>query len=88
MAVYAFKDAIERAGTLDAEAVVAALETMDLMGVYGRMRFDPKSHQIIPSDDPEEGAVGSVFQWQAGQRVVVWPPCAATGELQLPPWME
>ncbi len=88
MAVYAFKDAIERAGTLDADAVVTALETLDLMGVYGRMRFDPKSHQIIPSDDPQEGAVGSVFQWQDGERVVVWPACAATGELQLPPWME
>ena len=88
MAVYAFKDAIERAGTLDADAVVAALESMDLMGVYGRMRFDPKSHQIIPSDDPNEGAVGSVFQWQDGKRVVVWPACAAQGQLRLPPWME
>ncbi len=53
MAVYALKDAIERAGTLDSDAVVAALEAIDLMGVYGRIRFDPKSHQVIPSTDPE-----------------------------------
>ncbi|MHC4549388.1 MAG: ABC transporter substrate-binding protein [Planctomycetota bacterium] len=87
MAVYALKDAVERAGTLEPDAVVRALETLDLMGVYGRIRFDPKSHQVIPSTDPEEGAVGSVIQWQAGKRVTFWPAAAATGTLKLPPWM-
>ncbi len=87
MSVYAMKDAVERAGTLDSDAVVAALESIDLMGVYGRIRFDPKSHQVIPSTDPEEGAVGGVIQWQDGQRVTVWPEAAATGTLRLPPWM-
>jgi branched-chain amino acid transport system substrate-binding protein len=85
MAVYALKDAVERAGTLDPDAVVQALESIDLMGVYGRIRFDPRSHQVIPSTDPDEGAVGSVFQWQDGKRVVFWPECAATGALRLPP---
>ncbi len=42
---------------------------------------------MIPSTDPEEGAVGGVIQWQDGQRVPVWPPAAATGTLRLPPWM-
>jgi branched-chain amino acid transport system substrate-binding protein len=88
MAVYSLKEAVERAGTLDPDAVVRALETADVMGVYGRMRFDPESHQVIPSEDPAEGAVGSIFQWQDGQRVVIWPVSAATGELRLPPWME
>jgi branched-chain amino acid transport system substrate-binding protein len=87
MAVYSIKDAVERAGTLDPDSVVKALETIDLEGVYGRIRFDPRSHQIIPSEDPKEGAVGSVFQWQDGKRVVFWPPAAATGTLELPPWM-
>jgi len=88
MAVYALKDAIERAGTLDADAVVKALEEIDLMGVYGRIRFDPKSHQVIPSTDPNEGAVGAMFQWQDGKRVVFWPAAGAMGELKLPPWMK
>jgi branched-chain amino acid transport system substrate-binding protein len=87
MAVYSIKDAVERAGTLDPDAVVEALETIDLEGVYGRIRFDPRSHQIIASEDPREGAIGSVFQWQNGKRVVVWPEAAATGTLELPPWM-
>ncbi|MBN2706183.1 MAG: ABC transporter substrate-binding protein, partial [Deltaproteobacteria bacterium] len=56
MAVYQLKDAIERAGDLDPDAVIRALEEQDLMGVYGRMRF-AANHQIIPSDDPATGAV-------------------------------
>ncbi|MEW6260664.1 MAG: ABC transporter substrate-binding protein [Thermodesulfobacteriota bacterium] len=88
MAAYVLKDAIERAGTIDSDAVVAALEKTDLMGVYGRIRFDPKSHQVIPANDPKEGAVGSILQWQAGKRVVVFPKSIAKGEILLPPWMK
>jgi branched-chain amino acid transport system substrate-binding protein len=87
MAVYALKDAIERAGTIDSDKVVTALENIDMMGVYGRLRFDPKTHQVIPSTDPEEGAVGSILQWQDGKRVVVYPKSIAMGEILLPPWM-
>lgn len=87
MAVYALKDAVERAASLEADAVVEALERIDLAGVYGRIRFDPRSHQVIASTDPGEGAVGGVVQWQDGKRVTVWPEKAATGSLRLPPWM-
>ena len=88
MAPYVLKDAIERAGSLEPDAIIKALEATDMMGVYGRIRFDPKSHQVIPSVDPEEGAVGSIFQWQAKKRVVVFPKKIAMGEIQLPPWMK
>jgi branched-chain amino acid transport system substrate-binding protein len=88
MAVYALKDAIERAGSLDSDKVADALKKIDLVGVYGRIRFDPKSNQVIPSLDPNEGAVGTIFQWQDGKRVVVFPPKIATGEIKLPPWMK
>jgi branched-chain amino acid transport system substrate-binding protein len=87
-AVYVLKSAIEKAGTLDSDAVVKALEATDMEGVYGRIRFDPKSHQVIPSLDPKEGAVGTIFQWQAGKRVAVFPQSIAMGEIQLPPWMK
>ena len=88
MAPYVLKDAVERAGSLKPDAVVKALEGTDMMGVYGRIRFDPKSHQVVPSVDPKEGAVGTIFQWQAKKRVVVFPPKIAMGEIQLPPWMK
>ena len=87
MAVYVLRDAIERAGSLDPDKVVAALEQTDVMGVYGRLRFDPKSHQVIPANDPKEGAVGSILQWQNAKRVVVYPKSIATGTIKLPPWM-
>jgi len=88
MVPYVLKDAIERAGSMKTDAVIKALEETDMIGVYGRIKFNPKNHQIIPSLDPEEGAVGTVFQWQAGKRVVVFPKKIAMGEIQLPPWMK
>ena len=87
MAVYVLRDAIERANTLNSDKVVTELEKTDVMGVYGRLRFNPKSHQVIPSLDPKEGAVGTILQWQAGKRIVVFPKSIATGTIQLPPWM-
>ncbi len=88
MAIYVLKDAIERAGSTDPDAVVSALEATDLMGVYGRIRFDKESHQVVPSLDPAEGAVTSIIQWQNGRRVQVFPPKTAEGDVQLPPWMK
>jgi len=88
MAIYVLRDAIERAGSLDSDKIVVELEKTDVMGVYGRLKFDPKSHQVIPAKDPETGAVGSILQWQDGKRVVVYPKSIAKGSIQLPPWMK
>jgi branched-chain amino acid transport system substrate-binding protein len=52
------------------------------------MRFDKKNHQIIPSYDPNEGAVTGVIQWQKDKRVQIFPPSVAMGKVQLPPWMK
>jgi len=88
MAIYQLKEAIEKANSMDPDTVIKALEEIDIMGVYGRMRFDKKSHQIIPSLDPKEGAVTGIIQWQAGKRVQVFPPKVAEGKVLLPPWMK
>ena len=88
MAVYVLKDAIEKAGSLDSDKVIAALENVNLMGVYGKISFDKKSHQVIPSLDPAQGAVTSIVQWQKGKRVQVFPPKTAEGKVLLPPWMK
>ncbi len=88
MAVYQLKNAIEKAGSTDPDKVITALETIDFMGVYGRMKFDPKTHQIIPSLDPKQGAVTGIIQWQKGKRVQVFPPKTAEGKVLLPPWMK
>ena len=86
-AIYILADAIERAGTLDSEAMVTALEQTDLMGAGGRYRFDPQSHLPTYSNDPNEGLVVCEFQWQDGDKVVLLPQALATGSLILPPWM-
>jgi len=88
MAVYTLKEAIEKAGAIDADAVITALENVNLMGVYGKISFDKKNHQIIPSDDPKLGAVTSIIQWQNGKRVQVFPPKVAEAKILLPPWMK
>jgi branched-chain amino acid transport system substrate-binding protein len=88
MAVYQLKAAIEKANSLDADKVVKGLEDIDIMGVYGRMRFDKKSHQIIPALDPKDGAVTCIFQWQNGKRVQIFPPKVADGKMVLPPWFK
>jgi len=88
MAVYTLKEAIEKAGTIESGAVITALENVSLMGVYGKISFDKKSHQVIPSLDPAQGAVTSIVQWQKGKRVQVFPPMTAEGKTLLPPWMK
>lgn len=88
MGVKVLADAIERSGSLDSDALSKALEETDLMGVYGRIRFNPKDHQVIPSYDPKEGAVSTWFQWQDKKRVVVWPPTIAQGKIEIPPWLQ
>ena len=86
--VYNLKDAIERAGTLDADALVTALEQTDMKGAIGRIRFG-KDHQVPYGYDPEEEALSLFIQWQQpGVRKVVFPTAIADAELVLPPWMK
>jgi branched-chain amino acid transport system substrate-binding protein len=86
-AVYIYKEAVERAGSLDPEKVIPALEATDYMGVNGRVRFDPQ-HQAIFGDNPYETACEVTFQWIDGERVPVLPKAIAEAEIQLPPWVE
>jgi branched-chain amino acid transport system substrate-binding protein len=81
--VYILKDAIERAGTLDPDALVEALEATDLDGAVGHITFG-EDHQAIYGTDPATTSMAVAFQWVNGERVVVWPPAVAEGEIQLP----
>ncbi len=86
-AVYVFKDAIERAGTLDGDALVVALEDTDTYGAIGRIRFN-ENHQVIFGLDPDEAALGGAFQWrEPGVRVPVFPAGIAEDDIELPPFM-
>jgi len=86
--VYILKDAIERAKSLNPDTIIPALEKTDMMGTYGRVKFDPKNHQIIENGDPKETAVGMWAQWIDGKRTIVFPDKIATKSLEMPPWMK
>ena len=88
MGVYLLKDAIERAGTMASDAVRKALKETDTLGVYGRLKFTENNEIIFAPDfDPEKGAVGTVVQWQKGNRVTVFPESIKVGDMMLPPWL-
>jgi branched-chain amino acid transport system substrate-binding protein len=85
--VYLLANAIEKAGTLDADQVVKVLETTEMAGVVGKIRFN-EGHQLIFGEDPKTAAVGAVFQWQQGKMAVVWPDSIASAKVQKPAWMK
>jgi branched-chain amino acid transport system substrate-binding protein len=86
--VYILAEAIERAGSLDPEALVAELQKTDRMGVIGRVKYGP-GNQVIYGTNPNETAVGAVIQWtEDGKRKIVFPNTLATGKIHLPPGLK
>lgn len=95
-AIYVLKDAIERADSLDNDAVVTALEATDISGPAGRIVFMGSD-----TDTPHDVTWGPGYvtglgvQWQDGELVTVWPnPIEALGvvyegtvDYMLPPWV-
>jgi branched-chain amino acid transport system substrate-binding protein len=76
-AMYILKGAIERAGTLDADAVVVELEKTDQPGTVAvEFKF---TGMDAPDKNPHDVVYGPGFstglssQWQDGQLVAVWP---------------
>ncbi len=88
-ALYLLKDAIERAGTIKSDKVVAEMEKTDALGAAGREVFD-KSHDITWGPKFVT-AVGT--QWQDGKIECVWPfnwegvTYEGSKPYKLPPWV-
>ncbi|MBU1273785.1 MAG: ABC transporter substrate-binding protein [Proteobacteria bacterium] len=83
-AVYILAEAMERSGSLEPGALVAALEATDRQGCMGRVRFHP-DHQAYFGLDPKREALAAVFQWTPrGGRRIVFPPAIAEGDIELP----
>ena len=75
-AVYVFKDAFERAGTLDKEAVRDAIAETDLSTFYGQIRFSEAGNNIAKPM--------VLRQIQEGEYNVVAPSAFASHELNWP----
>ncbi len=86
-AVYLLAGAIEKAGTLDSDKVAQVLETTDVAGSVGRIKFSA-GHQLQFGNDPKTAAVSPVFQWRKGKRVEVYPESIADGKIEKPAWMK
>lgn len=86
--IYILAEAIERAGSLEPDKIVSALEATDRTGVMGRIRFH-RGHQVIFGNDPTEDALACIFQWRKdGRRKIVYPLSVAEGEIELPDRMQ
>jgi branched-chain amino acid transport system substrate-binding protein len=73
-AIYILKEAIERAGTLDSDAVVTELERTDFLGTQGRIVF--MGRETATPHDVTYGpgyVTGIATQWQDGEMKCVWP---------------
>lgn len=81
-AVYIMMDAMQRADSLDPDAIAAALAETDYSGVIGRVQF-ADGGQAVYGMDPAEAALGALFQWQDGVRVPVYPEVIAEAEIQV-----
>jgi branched-chain amino acid transport system substrate-binding protein len=75
-AIYVWKDAFERAGTLDQEKVRQALIETDLPTFYGHVKF--------AEDGSNPGKTMVMRQIQDGKFVVVAPPAVAAGPVVYP----
>lgn len=89
-AIYILVEAIQRAGTLDADKLVSELEKTDFQGTAGRVVFD-KNHDLTFGPGY---STGIATQWIDGELKVVWPNgwqgvrYEGTVDYQLPPWMK
>jgi len=73
-AIYVLKEAIERAGTLDADAVVIELEKTDRIGAGGRIVFTGRDAENPHDLTYGPGYVtGLATQWQDGEMKAIWP---------------
>ena len=75
-AVLALVMAIEQAGSVESDAVRAALGDLEFMSFYGSWDVDATGKQI--------GHSMVDVQWQGDERIIVWPEAAKTGDVMYP----
>ena len=68
-------DSIERAGTLDRDAIRDAFAATDMTAVIGPVTFN---------EDGTGNVLNPLVQWQNGKQELVWPTDQASADLQYP----
>ncbi len=75
-AVLALVLGVEKANSVDSDAVRAALGNLKFMSFYGNWKIDDTGKQV--------GHSMVDIQWQNAKRVIVWPESAKTGNVVYP----
>ena len=87
--VYYIADAIKRAGSVDPDKLVAAMEATDFVGTIGRVQFrgkdSPNPHALKIGPDTISGLM---LQWQNGKQVNLWPAKVANGKVKFPSFIK
>ncbi|MEK9278034.1 MULTISPECIES: ABC transporter substrate-binding protein [unclassified Bradyrhizobium] len=87
--VYYIADAAKRAGSTDADKLVAALEKTDWEGTIGRVQFYGKDDPFTHSIKYGKGLItGLMLQWQDGKQIAVWPKEVAKTEVKFPSFIK
>ena len=87
--VYYIADAVKRAGSTEADKLVAALEKTDWEGTIGRVQFYGKEDQFTHSIKYGKGLItGLMLQWQDGKQIAVWPKDVAKTEIKFPSFVK
>ncbi|MGN8198389.1 ABC transporter substrate-binding protein [Salinisphaera sp. RV14] len=83
--LFILKNAIERAGTTNADALVKSLEKTDYVGTQGREQFLGRDAKFVHGlRFGKKYVSGIAIQWQHGNPVVIWPASVADGKVELP----
>jgi branched-chain amino acid transport system substrate-binding protein len=87
-AAYIYAEAVKRAGTTDASAVVKELEKTSYVGVPGVIEFDD-THDVKPGTPTFKGPALLFAQWREGcKREVVQPKEMRTADFVYPAWIK
>nr|WP_228749714.1 ABC transporter substrate-binding protein [Bradyrhizobium sp. BR 10261] len=87
--VYYIADAVKRAGSLDADKLVDALEKTDWEGTIGRVQFYGKDDPFTHSIKYGRGLItGLMLQWQDGKQSAVWPKEVAKVDIKFPSFIK
>jgi branched-chain amino acid transport system substrate-binding protein len=87
--VYMIADAVHRAGSTDADKLVAEMEKTDFVGTVGRIQFydkdSPYTHAIKYGKDYVPGLL---VQWLGGQQKPIWPAGVAQAKMSFPSFVK
>jgi branched-chain amino acid transport system substrate-binding protein len=87
-ALLVYQDAANRAGSLDNEDLIPAIEETSIKGTQGTIEFYPNDHQYAHDlVFGKDNVILPAAQWQNEELEIMWPDDVQTAELKAPGWM-